>query len=121
MGKKLSYEYVKEYIESFNYQLLSDTYKDSKTKLLIKCQEGHEYEVTWSNFKTGYRCPICYGNKKLSYEYVKEYIESFNYQLLSDTYITAKEKLLLKCPKGHLWETTFSNFKSVGFRCRTCS
>ena len=119
MGKKLSYEYVKEYIESFNYQLLSDTYKDSKTKLLIKCPEGHEYEVTWSNFKTGYRCPICYGNKKYTYEYVKGYIESFNYQLLSDTYINNNTKLLVRCPLDHEYYVIFANFQS-GKRCPFC-
>ena len=121
MGKKLSYEYVKEYIESFNYQLLSDTYKDSKTKLLIRCPEGHEYEVTWSNFKTGYRCPICYGNKKYTYEYVKGYIESFDYKLLSSTYINNKTKLLLKCPEGHDYKVAFKHFKYKDFRCSTCN
>lgn len=33
MPKKLTYDYVKSYIESFNYQLLSKEYKNNSTKL----------------------------------------------------------------------------------------
>ena len=35
MPRKLTYQEVKEYIESFNYKLLSEEYVDNKTKLKI--------------------------------------------------------------------------------------
>ena len=35
--KKHTYEFVKEYIASFGYKLLSKKYINSHTKLLIKC------------------------------------------------------------------------------------
>lgn len=53
-------------------------------------------------------------------EYVREYIESHNYKLLSDKYINNCKKLLLECPEGHKWLTNFHNFKDLNNRCGTC-
>jgi len=119
MPKKYTYQYIKEYIEKENYQLLSDTYKNNNTKLLLKCPIGHEYKVTLGSFQQGRRCPFCAGNIKLTYEYVKYFIESKGYQLLSDTYINSKTKLLIKCPIGHEYNVLFLHFKN-GIRCPVC-
>ena len=40
--------------------------------------------------------------RKIIYEEIKKYIESFGYELLSEKCDKAKEKILLKCPNGHL-------------------
>ena len=123
-NKTLSYEYVKEYIESFNYKLLSTEYKNANSHLKVQCPEGHEYDVKFGNFKTGYRCPTC-SNKitserqKYTYNYVKDYIESFDYKLISDTYEGVNEYLEITCPEGHHYEVTFDNFKQ-GNRCPVC-
>ena len=120
--KRLTYEEVKEYIESFGYKLLSDEYKNNLTKLLIKCPLGHELETRYHNFKDGgQRCPYCYGNAKYTYEEVKEYIESFGYKLLSDEYKNNKSNLLVRCDKGHEFEVIFHNFKDRGSRCPICN
>jgi len=56
----LKYEDVKEYIESFNYKLLSKEYKNCETKLSMQCDKGHEYQAVFSAFKhQKQRCPIC--------------------------------------------------------------
>jgi len=118
--QKFTYEYVKKYIESFNYQLLSDTYKNTRTKLLLKCPEGHEYKVNFNKFKQGSRCSICFGKQKLKYKYVKSYIESFGYTLLSVKYKNAHSKLLVRCPLGHEYEVKFNNFQQEQ-RCPYCA
>lgn len=118
--QKLTYEEVKKYIESFGYKLLSDEYINSLTKLLIKCPLGHEFEMRYGGFQQGSRCPKCKGVAKKSYEEVKDYIESFGYELLSDKYRNTKEKLKLKCPKGHEFEMRYHNFKDHGQRCPYC-
>ena len=51
-------------------------------------------------------------NKKYCYNDVKEYIESFDYKLLSKEYINNKSKLIIMCDKGHIFEMSFSNFKN---------
>jgi len=121
-GKRcsLGHEYVKKFIDGEGYTLLSDTYKNNLTKLLVRCDKGHEYEVTFANFQTGWRCPCCAGNKKLTYEYVKSYIESLNYTLLSDTYKNKRTKLLMKCDKGHEFSIRWNDIQQMQ-RCSVCS
>ena len=91
MPIKLTYKEVKEYIESFGYKLLSNEYKNSKTKLEIECPKGHVFEMRFNSFKNGTRCPKCGGTQKLTYDEVKKYIESFGYELLSTKYINCDE------------------------------
>jgi hypothetical protein len=61
---------------------------------------------------------------KHNIEYVREYVEYFGYKLLSKEYVNSKEKILLQCPKGHEWETTFHCFRDTpnlrGNRCLQC-
>jgi predicted Zn-ribbon and HTH transcriptional regulator len=120
--KRWTYEKVKEYIEEFGHKLLSDEYKNNYTKLLVQCPLGHKYEVTFNSFKdSNSRCPYCSGKVKHSYEYVKDYIESFGYKLLSDEYKNSRTKLLVECPEGHKYEVTFYNFKNSNSRCPECA
>lgn len=114
---KFSYEYVKEYIESFGYKLLSKEYINCRTKLLIECPKGHKYNVIFSSFKQGNRCPDC---KRLLIDDVRQYIESFNYILLSKEYINNRTKLLLTCPIGHEFKMSFGSFKDKNQRCPIC-
>lgn len=123
--QKLSYEEVKQYIESFNYKLISTEYQNYMTKLDIRCPLNHKFKMTYGCFKQGCRCPICSKQngsekRKHSYEYIKNYIESFSYKLLSNEYIKSKSKLLLRCPEGHEWNVSFDNFQS-GRRCPICN
>ena len=119
-NSKYSCEYVKNFIESEGYQLLSDTYKNTRTKLLLKCPIGHEYKATFGNFKNrNSRCPVCSKKQKYTYEHVKNFIESHDYTLISTNYKNANANLLLKCPIGHEYKTTFSTFKN-GHRCKIC-
>ena len=58
-------------------------------------------------------------------EFIAGYIEGKEYKLLSTKYINCKEKILLECPEGHKWETTFNGFRDKGVmqgsRCPKCS
>ena len=116
---KLTYEFVKDYIKSFDYTLLSKEYKKSNLKLDIQCDKGHVYKTTWSCFKRGDRCPYCCGNAKKTINEVKQYIESFGYTLLSKEYKNNRTKLQMKCDKGHEFEMTYDNFQQ-GHRCPYC-
>lgn len=56
---KLTYEKVREIINNEGFELLSDEYINSQTKLKLKCQFGHEFEMNWNHFQQGERCPYC--------------------------------------------------------------
>ena len=121
-----SYDYVKEYIESFGYTLLSTEYESAKKLLLVQCDKKHKpYDVSFDNFKTGYRCPKCgivssSEKNKHSYEYVKNYLDNDGYKLLSETYEGSREKIKILCPNNHEWDVTFDNFQQ-GNRCPYCN
>ena len=61
--KSFDIDYIRKYIESYGYQLLSDIYKNNTTSILLKCNMNHIYASTFGAFKSGNRCPICNQSK----------------------------------------------------------
>lgn len=130
MPKRLSYNDVKAYIESIEgYKLISTEYKNVKTKLLIQhkgCPKP--FEMSYENFKNGYRCTICNCNKyqpnpsKGIDKYKKEIRDLFKdeYSILGDTYINNRSGILTRhniC--GHEWSPRPDNLKA-GYGCPKC-
>ena len=122
---KITYDYVKEYVESFGYILISKEYINSRTKLDMICDKGHKCSINWDNFKYGKRCKEC--NKlnqrkrfQHNYEDVKAYVESLGFSLLSKNYSNRGELLNIKCSEGHEFSMTYKAFKRGG-RCVVCS
>lgn len=119
MAEKLNYEFVKNYIENYNFILLSIKYNNSKEKLKIKCPKGHEFKMNWDHFKRGQRCSKCSGIKKLTYEFVKNKFNIEGYKLLSKTYKNNFTKLDVLCPNNHKIKLCYHDFDS-GNRCQLC-
>ena len=119
-SRLFSYEYVKKYIESEGYKLLSEKYQKSSVKLKIQCPEGHEYMVKFNSFRQGCRCPMCANTYPLKYEDVKRYIEEKGFILLSEKYVNSKTKLSIKCPNGHIFERRFKEFRNYE-TCTKCN
>lgn len=119
-----SYDYVKNYIESIEYTLLSNEYENTIEKLNIKCDKGHIFKMGFKQIKRGDRCPKCMAKKngekqRLSYNEVKDYINKYGYTLLSKEYRNAQAKIKVMCPEGHIYYVRFNNFKT-GYRCPIC-
>jgi hypothetical protein len=120
---KHTQEYIEGFLEEYGYQLQEgEVYKGIKHKLKVICPEGHLFPVSFESFKRGSRCTCCKNvkNSKYTMKEVKEYVEKYDYILVSTTYNGSHGKLHLNCPKGHLYITTFNNFKNSNTRCRTC-
>jgi hypothetical protein len=45
-----------------NYEIINKKYIDAHTKLLFKCDHGHEFNMKPNSFKNGTRCPHCASN-----------------------------------------------------------
>ena len=119
--KKHTFEYVRKYYDDRDYTYLSTTYTNNKTKEPVRCPEGHQYEVGFSDFKNGgNRCAVCVGVKKNTIEYVKKYFKDRDYLYLSTTYTNNKKKELVQCPEGHQYEVRFNDFKNSR-RCPKCA
>lgn len=59
MPKKLTYEYVKNFINNENL-LISTTYNNNKELLIIKCNKCNEhFNQSFSSYNQGHRCQKC--------------------------------------------------------------
>lgn len=119
--KRHDIEYIKQYFNKFNYQLLSQEYKNNyQTNLSIRCPNGHVYEVKFKNFQYGSRCPICRINKQRnSIDKVIQVINNRGYTFISGKYVNNSSKLLIQCKNGHQFNMTFGNFNN-GQNCPFC-
>ena len=121
-NRTLSYNQVKEYIEQYDgYTLLSTEYINNSTKLFIQCPQKHKFEMRLYDFKHGYRCPICAGNKKLTYEQVRTFVNNEGYELLTTHYSNNSTKLTFTCPKNHTFKMKLSSFRNDSQRCPICA
>lgn len=126
MGKRYTDEDRKKIVEERGYELLEINRKrnkkgKSKVYIKIKCDKGHITEMQWDNFMQGKNCKYCANNVAFTYKEVKEYTESFGYELLSEEYKGSNSPLIIKCPQGHVTDTiTYSRFK-LGCRCKKCA
>lgn len=115
-----SFESFWELLDKEGYTLLS-LYKKANDKVALKCPHGHVFEIIPNNFKShGTRCPICQG---LSKEHAKQEFEKLvkdeGYELLTP-YNGAMKKVKMRCPHGHIFDTTPNSFKNQGSRCPIC-
>lgn len=125
MSKFLEYDFIKNYIESFKYQLLSKEYTYAKNKLDMICPEGHLCHISFNAFQQGKRCFICGRNncgiiRRLDIEKVKKDVENNDYTFISYNYDNNQLSLSLICNKHNIkYDCLYSNFKK-GKRCYQC-
>lgn len=142
MSAKITYEEIKSFIEGENgngcklittKEEYQNNNMNSSSKLKILCGKCNKqiFEKNYLHFKhkSQIQCPKC-GHKnggnsiKLSYEYVKNFIEvesKSGCKLLSTEYKNASTKIKLKCLCGNKFETTFAKFKDRNKRqCNKC-
>jgi len=124
--QRFTIEYVKKRVPEIakGYSCLSNEYLHSSSKLLFRCDQGHEYETSWASFaNSNNRCPICSGNKKYTIEEIKVIVQKSapGYILLSDTYTNCGDKLKFRCDQGHEYEVVWGSFNTLGSRCPSCA
>ena len=121
---KLTIEYTKEKIKELavKYECLSDVYVNARTKLLLRCDKGHEFWMNWRCFQMGQRCPECnLERQRLGIEYIKNKTKEIaeGYEYLSDVYMNSKIKLKFKCNNNHEFWMKWDHF-SKEHRCPIC-
>ena len=111
------------------YKCLGDKYINAFKKLEFECDKGHRFKTIWGSFyRQGTRCPICSVEKagdvlRFTIEFIKAEIHRLTnnrYVCLSDEYYNNMTELLVRCDKGHIFKTCWSNFRS-GSRCPKCA
>jgi very-short-patch-repair endonuclease len=56
--KRHNLEKISQEVKHEGYEILSPTYQNNKTKLTMRCPDGHIFQITWSCFQVGARCPL---------------------------------------------------------------
>jgi len=149
MAKKLTYESIKNYInseetgngckiliseEEFELEKVIQNKNNSTVKLKIQCgcKDHNIFEPCFNKFKSDFQrqCKDCghknIGNKlRKPYEKVKFFIEiesESNCKLRSKTYKNAKDNLDIECQCGMPFQTSFDCFSSGNKRqCDNCT
>lgn len=118
--KKLSIELVREMFELKGWELLSDSYANSRDKLEFRCCNGHTHQIAWGSFQQGTGCGQCDGTFRKTLEEISLSFESCGYTLLDDKYKNKDIPLKFQCDKGHIRSISWGSFRN-GARCADCS
>jgi len=127
-SRRLSYEEVKYFVEvksQSGCKLISEEYINSKNELEFKCSCGRNFKRCFDSFKSKhhYKCDKCSGFQNWIYEEIKEYVEDYNCELISnkEEYKTQLSKLKIKCSCGNTFKTSFTKFKDRNkHQCNDC-
>ena len=101
---------------------MSTEYINNKKNLTIQCKCGNVFERSFQDFKNKqmYYCTCCSGNK-LSFDFVKDFIESKGCKLISKEYVNNWSKLDVQCKCGNIYKVDFNTFKKEKqYQCPSC-
>lgn len=105
-------------LEDKGYTLLSDNVKNIKSKVLIRCNEGHTYERPAKSWILGVTCPICSGRATMEEKtpYIAQSLSREFY-----TFVSLKDrKIVYVCPNNHTHSIWWGDWRN-GIRCPYCS
>ncbi|AZN36099.1 transposase [Iodobacter ciconiae] len=101
------------------WQSLATEYKDCKTPVSWRCDQGHEVKAPLESIKNGMGCMQCHKNRRwYTLEKMQAMAKLRGGLCLSDKY-TTYEPMLWQCKRGHVWKSIPSNI-TRGSWCRVC-
>jgi len=119
--QRAEFDLMKDIARRRNGQCISERYENSLTKLIWRCQHGHEWEMSPTHAKhRGYWCPYCSG-KRHTIETFQTIARERGGECLSNRYRGNKTPLRWRCENGHEWKARPNNIKDAGQWCPKCS
>ncbi len=108
-------------------KLLSTLFKDTHSKVMWECKEGHHWLSSPHSVTSGKSwCPEC-GEKQRAKNRRRHTIEAIQKEakkrggkLLSKEYTSTEQKLHWECAKKHRWYAEWSNVLHNGAWCQKC-
>jgi len=98
----------------------ANSYTDSKTPELVECNVcKHLWKISVNNIGTGYGCPKCAGNMKLTIDDVKLESKKYGFTVIGK-YVNARTKMNFVCSRGHKQCRSYDNMRSSNFPCMMC-
>jgi len=104
-----TYEYVKNFVESLGFILLSKTYKNNSSELIIMDKDGYIYITSYvklSMKNINSNKGRFYKNNPYTIQNIKLWLKLNNkpLELINDKYINSKTKLIFKDIEGYYYE-----------------
>ncbi|TFG03014.1 MAG: winged helix-turn-helix transcriptional regulator [Promethearchaeota archaeon] len=127
VNREMMYEDLKKIIEKKGGKLLSIEYINAHTHVKVQCPKGHKWDITPTNVKSGYWCPVCKKetlSKKLTKYTIKDlkkFARNKGGDCLEDTYKGWGRNHHWKCGCEHKWTATPRNVIYHGTWCPICS
>ena len=118
---KRTIEEMHQRVNARGGKCLSTEYINSKTKILLECEKGHQWEATPNAIKKKTWCPHCARKVKRTIEEMHQIAKDRGGRCLSDTYKDGHTKLLWECSEGHQWEAASVRVRLQGSWCSTCA
>ena len=108
----------KKFLDKHGLKVVSGNYKNQKSKFLVSCGNGHEFEINFEPLPKRHPCLECRIKRKE--EEAKELIEEKGYNLLGIK-IEKKEQIIchIACSEGHRWQSKLADIRR-GVRCSEC-
>ena len=113
-------EQMQQMAESRGGSCLSESYRNTATKLEWRCQTGHEWSATPLQIKKGHWCPFCARVARLTLHELHRIAVQKAGQCLSLEYLSSSKPLRWKCAVGHEWLARPSSVKT-GSWCPVCA
>lgn len=105
--------------KNFGYQILG-VYKNSHTKIQMRCPKDHRIEIQPYNFRNGHGCARCAENCTIqAREKLCSQAETRGYTVLGP-YVYSYTKIQMRCPENHVIEIAPTHFKA-GKGCARCA
>lgn len=121
-NNSLPFEEVVKLFTNKNYTILitENDYENLNSIIKFECDNGHINETKATALKNDNGCSICSGNKKLTYEFVKEQFEKEDFKLISESYVNAKTKMNVKCKNDHDINISYDDFTQSNGNSKGC-
>lgn len=116
--RKYTLEQMKKFASQKGGECLSTEFKNTNNKLRWNCRNGHIWEASYETVKKHW-CGRCAGNTKKTMEDIYKIANKLNLECLSTKYVNAKEKMIWKCYKGHVFYKMLDHLQR-GSGCPDC-
>jgi endogenous inhibitor of DNA gyrase (YacG/DUF329 family) len=128
LGRKVKYshEYVYEFFQEHECELLEEEFLNTSTPMRYRCSCGNTSLICFSSFKRGSRCSDCKKRKlanssrKYTIDDVREIFSNKGCTLLETSYENSKQLLKYICKCGNSHKIRLTNFKDQGNSCPEC-
>ena len=111
---------IKQNLEKNGFTLIKYYTEGKHTVVELMCEHGHINKMNYDNVLKGNKCKVCQHKVLPSIDFIKNFINSEGYELLSDKVIDTTSKISIKCSLGHIYETNWNKFY-YGRRCPYCA